>query len=104
MQDLASRLQVPLEAVQFVKFEAVTWPDTSMGCPQPGMEYLQVPQDGALILLQVQGRPYEYHLGGSRGLFLCETIYKDPNPPPKIDITRLPPPTTDNSIPPGEDK
>ena len=81
----------------------VLWPDASLGCPQPGMKYKQVPQDGALIILQVAGKVYEYHVGGGRGLFLCEQVYKDPNPPAKIDLNTLtPPPIPDNSIPPGE--
>jgi hypothetical protein len=73
------------------------------------MAYLQIPEDGALIILQARETSYEYHNGGNRGLFLCEKSYKDPSPPPQIDLFNLtpsksdPPPTTpDNSIPPGE--
>jgi len=108
-EDLAQRLALSVAEIKLVKAEAVVWPDASLGCPQPGMEYLQVPEDGALIVLQVEGTLYEYHNGGSRGLFLCERIYKDPNPPPKIDIFNLTPSkpvapsTPDNSIPPGAD-
>jgi hypothetical protein len=78
------------------------------------MAYKQIPYDGALIILQAQEKAYEYHSGGSRGLFLCEKVYKDPTPQSKIDITNLtpqvldknnpPPSTPDNSIPPGEDQ
>lgn len=96
-QDLAQRLSIPLDQINLVEATAVVWPDSSMGCPQPGMAYLQVPQDGALIILQAEGNTYEYHRGGSRGLFLCEKNPKNPEPPAKIDLT---PPTPDNSIPP----
>jgi len=112
--DLAKRLEINAEAIQVLRAESVVWPDTGLGCPQPGMRYKQVPEDGALIILQAQGVVYEYHSGGSRGLFLCETVYKDPNLPPKIDITDLTPhllddnnpspSTPDNHIPPGEDQ
>ncbi len=109
--DLARRLEVPTEQIELVEAKPVVWPDSSLGCPQPGMEYKQVPEDGALIILQVEGIKYRYHSGGSRELFLCETVYKDPNPPPKIDIFNLTPfkpdsdsSTPDNSIPPGEDQ
>jgi len=35
-QDLAQRLNVPVDAVTVVSVEAVKWPDASLGCPQPG--------------------------------------------------------------------
>jgi hypothetical protein len=63
------------------------------------MAYLQVPEDGALIILQVGGVVYEYHNGGSRGLFLCEKVHKDPNPPPQLDINNLTPSTPDKNTP-----
>lgn len=108
-EDLAQRLSISMTEINLVEAKPVVWPDSSMGCPQPGMAYLQVPEDGALIVLQAEGNVYEYHNGGNRGLFLCEKIYKDPNPPPQIDIFNLTPPkpntpsTPDNSIPPGAD-
>lgn len=109
-EDLAQRLSIPVAQINLTEAKAVVWPDTSMGCPQPGMAYLQIPEDGALIVLQVNGISYEYHNGGNRGLFLCEKTYKDLNPPAKIDLFNLtpsksdPPATPDNSIPPGEDQ
>jgi hypothetical protein len=71
--DLASRLGVTEADVVVVSTEAVTWPDRSMGCPLPDMRYEQVPTDGALIVLSVDGVPYSYHSGGSRPPFLCTT-------------------------------
>ena len=109
-EDLAQRLSISLDQISLVEATGVVWPDSSMGCPQPGMKYLQVPEDGALIVLKVEGNTYEYHNGGKRGLFLCEKKYKNPTPPPQIDILNLTPfrpntpSTPDNSIPPGEDK
>ena len=100
--------------IDLIEAKSVVWPDASSGCPQPGMRYKQVPENGALIILQAQGTAYEYHNGGTRGLFLCEKTYKDPYTPPKIDLNDLtpslrdkntpPPLTPDNSIPPGEDQ
>jgi len=107
--DLMKRLSVTQDAIEVVSAQSVVWPDSSLGCPQPGMAYLQVPEDGALIVLQVNEINYEYHNGGSRGLFLCEKIYTDPDPPPKIDIFNLTPSkpdvpsTPESSIPPGAD-
>ena len=70
--DLAKRLSIEPAAVGFVKLKEVVWPDRSLGCPRPGMEYPQVPQDGVQILLRAAGRSYAYHAGSGRAPFLCE--------------------------------
>jgi hypothetical protein len=113
-KDLAERLKIVLSQIDLIEAKAVVWPDASLGCPQPGMLYKQVPEDGALIVLQASGINYEYHQGGSRELFLCQKTTKDPNPPPKIDLQNLTPsrvdpstpgaPTPDSNIPPGENQ
>jgi hypothetical protein len=71
MADLAERLSLERSAVEVLGFEQVTWPDASLGCPQPGMRYRQVPADGYRILLRAQGRDYAYHGDGRRGPFFC---------------------------------
>jgi hypothetical protein len=75
-QDLAKRLNVPVESIEFGKFEDVLWPDGSLGCPQPGMAYTQVMVEGYRILLQYGGQVYAYHGGGDRLPFLCENPQK----------------------------
>lgn len=72
VEDLAQREAVPASTIEVVSFEAVTWPDTSMGCPHPAMRYQQVPQDGARIVLRLHGELRVYHSGGRRRPFLCE--------------------------------
>jgi len=71
--DLEQRLAIPIGQVELVAVQSVTWPDASLGCPQPGMGYLQVQVDGLLIRLSAGSRLYEYHSGGSRPPFLCES-------------------------------
>jgi hypothetical protein len=91
VNDLAQRLSVPPEDIHLVKFEAVTWPDGGLGCPEPGMNYTQVQVEGALIVLRAGDNLYEYHSGGSRPPFLCEpgrSTTKDTQP--GLEIT-LPP-------------
>ena len=70
--DLAGRRGVDAGAVEVVEARAVTWPDPSLGCPQPGMAYKQVPVDGVLIQLKVGATIFSYHGGGGRAPFLCE--------------------------------
>ena len=114
INDLANRLSISAAEISLLEATSVVWPDASLGCPQPGMMYIQVPEDGLLIRLQAGDQVYEYHSGGIREPFLCEKSGKDPNPPPQIDIFNLTPSspkstpdssiTPDNGIPPGENQ
>jgi hypothetical protein len=61
-----------------LSFELKVWSDAGLGCPQPGMAYIQVPQDGYLIILRANNQLYNYH-GGGRGdnpPFLCQNLGK----------------------------
>jgi hypothetical protein len=78
--DLAGRLGVAPAQIEVVSVEAVVWPDGGLGCPQPGMMYPQVLQDGLRIQLAVDGVVYQYHSGGRRAPFLCEHP-AEPAPP-----------------------
>jgi hypothetical protein len=41
--------------------QEVQWRDGSLGCPQPGMNYIMVITPGYLIMLEAKGQAYEYH-------------------------------------------
>ena len=72
VSDLAMRLSIDRSAIEVVSAQSVVWPDRSLGCPQPGLAYLQVQADGYRIELRVTGKVYSYHGGEGRGPFLCE--------------------------------
>lgn len=72
INDLADRLATDPEKILLVEVAAITWPDGSLGCPQPGMLYTQVQVDGFRIRFQVGEQIYEYHGGGGRAPFLCQ--------------------------------
>lgn len=76
--DLAQRLSIPEALITVLEVRAVAWPDASLGCPQPGMEYAQVIQPGRLMRLEAGGRVYAYHAGRSGRPFLCEQAGKPP--------------------------
>ncbi|MBI4267496.1 MAG: hypothetical protein HY662_01780, partial [Chloroflexi bacterium] len=40
--NLATKLSVDRSKISLVKIEAVSWPDTSLGVPEPGKAYAQV--------------------------------------------------------------
>ncbi len=59
--DLAGRLKVPAEDITPVSGEIRVFPDASLGCPEPGMNYTQVQVDGWVLTLRHAGRDYTYH-------------------------------------------
>ncbi len=70
--DLAGRLGALPTSISLVSAEAVSWPDGSLGCPQPGMMYPQVLTEGFRVVVAVDGKEYAYH-GDDRGQFnYCE--------------------------------
>ena len=71
-EDLSERLSVEIDQIKLLEAREVTWPDSSLGCPQPGKVYNPVPQDGLLIRLEAGGRMYFYHSAGTLKPFLCE--------------------------------
>jgi hypothetical protein len=70
--DLGKKLSIQAAQVELVEVGSVTWPDSSLGCPKPGMAYAQVMTEGYLIRLKASGQTYEYHGGGIRTPFLCQ--------------------------------
>ncbi|WP_322813990.1 hypothetical protein [Chloroflexus sp.] len=74
-QDLAQRLGVDVSAVEVTQVAAVTWPDGSLGCPRPGMAYIQVLIDGLFVQLRVGDQLYNYHGDGRQPLFLCDAQF-----------------------------
>jgi len=94
-QDLANRLSVELDRINLLEVREVTWPDSSLGCPQPGMAYAQAPQEGLLIRLGVDKDMYFYHSGEAQVPFLCEgTSQVVPKVTPKVDEF-VPPPDSE---------
>lgn len=70
--DLAARLQIAPDDITTLSAVLVVWPDASLGCPKPDMQYAQVQTDGAKIVLRADGSSYDYHAGGDTTPFLCD--------------------------------
>lgn len=81
--DLATRLGIDRSEVIVLTARATTWPDKSLGCPKPGMQYLQVLVDGALVELQSGGQTYSYHSGDDGKPALCEQALTGRGIPPE---------------------
>lgn len=70
---LAQELAVAATNITVVAVEATEWRDSSLGCPKPGMNYLQVITPGYKITLAAQGQRYEYHSDTNKRVVRCGT-------------------------------
>jgi hypothetical protein len=71
-QDLAVRLEVPLERVILVSEQQVSWPSGALGCPESDMGYTQALVPGGRIVLGVDDVNFFYHSGRTGAFFYCE--------------------------------
>ena len=71
VKTLAAHLDVPVDAISVDTVRAIDWPDSSVGCPQPGEAYMQVITPGHRITLRVDGKFHFVHEANGRA-FVCE--------------------------------
>jgi len=72
LADAAQRSGVDRSQITVQLGQAVEWSDGALGCPKPGMNYLQVITPGYQVMLQAGANSYDYH-ADERGRFvLCE--------------------------------
>lgn len=89
VEDLSKRLSLSSEeTIRLVSVEAVDWPDASLGCPQSGTMYAQVLTPGFAIVLEAEGKEYEYHTDSERLVVLCAELPQALSEPPTA--SRLP--------------
>jgi hypothetical protein len=63
--DIAKTAGVPVGEVVTVSAQPVTFPDGSLGCPQPGIAYTQMVVDGYKIVATAGGQTFDYRGTGS---------------------------------------
>jgi len=71
-RDLAERLKVALKDVRVTRLRPATWPDASLGCPEPQQTYEKTETKGFLIELRHADRAYLYHSDRERVVFCPE--------------------------------
>lgn len=71
---LSEELGIPPREIEVLSVEMYEWPDTSLGCPEPGKSYAQVLTTGYRLMLEAQGEQYEVHVDqAGRIAVLCDT-------------------------------
>ena len=85
MQDGARRSGCNAAQCRVVSAQAVTWPDGSLGCPEPGRNYTQALVRGYWVVLEVQGAQLDYRITGAGYIHLCTQPNR--SGPPPLDAT-----------------
>lgn len=70
-EDLAQRLSISTTQINLVESMEVEWSDSSLGCPQQGVYYLQVITPGYLIRLQALDKVFEFHTNKGDQIIYC---------------------------------
>lgn len=70
-QDLASRLNLEIDAIKVSGATSVKWRSGALGCPKPGMSYTDVLVPGVWIILRVGNDIYRYHSALGKQPFYC---------------------------------
>lgn len=70
-EDLAKRFSIASDQIQLHEMFEMTWPDSSLGCPNPSSMYMQVLTPGYLIRLQAPGGIFEYHTDKRGSVVYC---------------------------------
>lgn len=85
--DAARRFKVETHAVVLTRAEQVTWPDGSLGCPEPGRMYTQMLVEGYRVVAKTSAGEMTYHTDSRGNVVNCparllprKAIEKAPDP------------------------
>ena len=87
LADAERRTGLPRSQLKIASAETVTWPDGSLGCPEPGMAYTQALVPGFRVKILADGKLLDYHAGRSGAPTLCPAD-RARDPLPDGDPTR----------------
>lgn len=73
LDDLVERTGAERDAVEIRQAHSRVWSDGSLGCPKPGQIYPQVLTEGYRVVLEYNGKKYDYRATRRGFFFLCET-------------------------------
>jgi hypothetical protein len=69
--DAARRFNVAESSVVLTRAERVSWPDSSLGCPEPGRMYSQALVSGFRLVARTPEGALTYHTDGSAHVVTC---------------------------------
>ncbi|MGQ0609440.1 MAG: hypothetical protein ACT4OQ_13410 [Chloroflexota bacterium] len=72
LDDAARRTGVDAAELETIRASAMTWPDGSLGCPEPGQTYTQALVDGYHVVVDAADESLDYRATTSGSFRLCE--------------------------------
>jgi hypothetical protein len=84
VEDAAKRFSVPESSVVLTRAEQVTWPDASLGCPEPGTMYTQALVSGFRVVAKTSGGELSYHTDTTGTVRNCR-VHEGPDLPRSQD-------------------
>ena len=85
---LSELLSIDSNEIAFKSIAEVQWRNSGLGCPQPGMSYLQVITDGYQIVLTANNQEYYFHTRGTDTFIYCQNPTlpsESASPSPSLD-------------------
>lgn len=70
IRDAARRLKVLENGIELTSVLVIIWPDSSLGCPKPGIDYEDTMTTGYRIILRAAEKTFIYHTS-TRDFVLC---------------------------------
>lgn len=70
-EHLAQKLSISLDQIVLSDIKPVVWRDAGLGCPKPGVDYIQMETPGYNILLAAGGNTYRYHTDATKRFVPC---------------------------------
>jgi hypothetical protein len=70
-RDLAQRLNIEISAITLGSDKEIVWPDATLGCPKPGMDFTPINIPGHILTLQAEGKRFIYHTDDENRVILC---------------------------------
>ena len=67
----SEHLDVPADELEVTEIAPIEWRDSSLGCPDPGMNYLHVIIPGHYAVVHHEGKTWRVHMAHGRA-FICE--------------------------------
>jgi uncharacterized protein YggU (UPF0235/DUF167 family) len=89
VEALAQSLGVPKDQVKLASSEAVTWPNGCMGVPRMGVLCTQAQVPGFKLVLEANGKQYEYHTNLEGTIVVPAEALQVPGPAETAGIKQL---------------
>jgi hypothetical protein len=72
LADASTSQGIAPAAIGLISAAPVDWPDGSLGCPKPGVDYIQVIVPGYLVVVSADGTVLAYHLDSEGNYKICQ--------------------------------